>query len=389
MLRIVSIILARGGSKGIPRKNIQLLGGIPLIAHSIKASRNAKMVNKTYVSTEDDEIAQIASKWGAEIIKRPDEFASDKATSESALLHFAECVDFDILVFLQCTSPLTSNQDIDGAIKLYLSGDYGSVLSVTEDHGGFLCGGFTWSDTGNSLNYDYKNRERRQDSIKSYRENGAIYITSRKNLLEYQNRLSRNIGLYIMPSIRSFEIDHYNDLKTLRSLWPNLKQNPLLDEDLEKINVVIFDVDGIFTDGSLYLTEEGKEIIRFSRIDGKGIELLKKAGYTVIVITSENSVITKLRMEKLKVDEIFVNSKDKLKIYEQIKRDRNILDDEICFCGDDIQDLEIIKRVGLSFCPRNAQDSIKKICSFISGYTGGDGFVRDVCNMLLKKNDIE
>ncbi len=214
-IKIVSVIPARGGSKGIPRKNILLVNRKPLIAYAIKASRGSKYVQETYVSTDDREIAQISTKYNAGVINRPKKYATETASSESALLHFSKVVDFDLLVFLQCTSPLTLSKDIDGAVELLLSGKYDSVLSVTENGGGFLCGGFLWSEKGESLNYDFRNRKRRQELGKTYRENGAIYVMSKKGLLKNENRLFGNIGLYIMPRLRSFEIDEIEDFNFL------------------------------------------------------------------------------------------------------------------------------------------------------------------------------
>jgi CMP-N,N'-diacetyllegionaminic acid synthase len=219
--KIVAIIPARGGSKGIPGKNIKLLNGKPLISYAINAAKDSKYINEVYVSTDDDEIAKISSKFGAKILKRPAEFATDTASSESVLLHFAENVDFDILVFLQCTSPLTITQDIDGALELFLSKRYDSVLSVCEDHGGFLCGGFTWDEDGKSVNYDYAKRPRRQDIKKTYRENGAIYIMAKNGLLKYKNRLYGKVGLYKMPRQRSFEIDEKGDFELLEKFMRN------------------------------------------------------------------------------------------------------------------------------------------------------------------------
>src|SRR3989344_5617619 len=109
--KIVAIIPARGGSRGIPHKNIVDLAGKPLIAYSIEAAKNSKYISEVYVSTDDQAIAETSKKFGAKIIKRPAEMATSKAKSEEALLHFAEQVDFDVLVFLQCTSALTISED--------------------------------------------------------------------------------------------------------------------------------------------------------------------------------------------------------------------------------------------------------------------------------------
>ena len=122
-MKIIAIIPARAGSKGIPRKNLKLLNGIPLIAYSIIAANQSKMIEKVIVSTDDNEIAEVSSSYGAEIVLRPNEISNDTAQSEDALLH---CIDFlksnfdyipDLIVFLQATSPLRKKTDIDGAIQ--------------------------------------------------------------------------------------------------------------------------------------------------------------------------------------------------------------------------------------------------------------------------------
>jgi len=385
--RIVAIIPARGGSKGIPHKNIIDLAGRPLISYNIEAAKNSYNIIDVYVSTDDKEIAAVAVKYGAKVIERPLELATDKAKSEEALLHFAENVDFDILVFLQCTSPLTSTEDIDNAIKVYLDGNYDSALSVTLDHGGFLCGSFLWDKDGNSINYDYNNRPMRQDFKMAYRENGAIYITSKENLLKYKNRLSGRVGLYIMPSLKSYEIDDMNDLNFLREIFYIVKKRSdisTLKEKIKPIKMIIFDVDGVFTDGSVYLDKMGKESLKFSRVDGKGIEILRKKNIKTAVITAENSEIVKSRMEKLKIDDIFIGESDKIKIYESLKGKYFLRDENICFVGDDIQDLEPIKAAGLSVCPANAQQEIKNNCDYISILTGGQNFVREICNIIIE-----
>jgi len=385
--RIVAIIPARGGSKGIPKKNIIDLAGKPLIAHNILAAKSSHNIVDVYVSTDDKEIAATAVKYDAKVIERPFEFATDKSKSEEALLHFAEKVNFDILVFLQCTAPLTSAEDIDMAIKTYLDGNYDSVLSVTIDHGGFLCGSFLWDKDGNSINYDYNNRPMRQDFNMAYRENGAIYVTSKENLLKYKNRLSGRVGLYIMPSLRSYEIDDMDDLNFLREIFYVVKKRGsvnYLKEKIKPIKMVIFDVDGVFTDGSVYLDKAGRENLKFSRIDGKGIEILKKQNIKTAIITAENSEIVKLRMEKLKIDDIFIGERDKIKIFGFLKDKYSFEDKNICFAGDDLQDLEPIKTAGLSVCPANAQQDIKNNCDYISALTGGQNFVREICNIIIE-----
>ena len=213
-MKIVSIIPARKGSKGIPNKNIIDLCGKPLIYYAIKASTKS-IVEETWVSSDSEEILNISRNFGAKTIKRPAKLSDDNATSESVLLHFAENVDFDILVFIQCTSPLIEFNDINRGVEKMKTFD--SVLSVTETNQ------FFWNSNGPL--YDLNKRARRQDDIKRYLETGSFFITSKKNLLKSNNRLSGNIGFVEIPKSRAFDIDCYEDLKIVKTLISSKNNN--------------------------------------------------------------------------------------------------------------------------------------------------------------------
>ena len=381
--KIISIIPARGGSKSIPKKNLKLLNGKPLIAYSIEQSLKSKLIDLTYVSTEDQDIKEVSLSYGAKVIDRPEEFATDEASTESVLLHASEFLnyDFDIIVLLQPTSPLRLATQIDEAIELIISQKGDSLLSVFENNS------FLWAKNGTSINYDHKNRPRRQDKDWELVENGSIYITRKEILLKEKNRLGGKILTYLMPRWMSFEIDEQFDFELVEYLLKTKYRELNLDyykKIIKDLKLIIFDVDGVFTDGSVYLDNKNNESLRFSRIDGKGIELLRKKGFDLAVITSENSEIVKSRMEKLKIKDIFIDIKDKIKIYNELKEKYNLEDKNICFLGDDIQDLNILKIVGFSCCPINAQRVVKENSIYNSPFKGGEGFVRDVCNLILE-----
>ncbi len=206
-MKIVSLIPARKGSKGIKNKNLIDLCGKPLIYYSIQASINS-LVEETWVSSDSDEILEISKNLGSKIIKRPKELSEDNSTSESALIHFAKNTDFDILVFIQCTAPLIKSKDINKGIQKMNSFD--SIVSVAETTQMF------WDSNGPL--YDIKNRLRRQNSIRRYLETGSFFITTKKNLLKFNNRLSGNIGFVEIPKYRSFDIDDYDDLRLVKAI---------------------------------------------------------------------------------------------------------------------------------------------------------------------------
>jgi len=225
--KILAIIPARGKSKRLPRKNIKLLSGKPLIAWTIEAAKKSKYVNRVVVSTEDKEIAQISKKWGAEIVNRPKELATDTAKTIDVIFHLLDVLKKEkyypkIVVLLQPTSPLRTFQDIDSAVKLFLNKKCRSVISVFEAEANFwwameikksyLKPFFTWE----------KFFARSQDLPKVYTPNGAIYISTPEILKKYKSFYIKNEILpYIMPKERSIDIDYEIDFKLAELIIKN------------------------------------------------------------------------------------------------------------------------------------------------------------------------
>ena len=209
-MKIVSVILARGGSKGIKKKNIIEIKNKPLIAFAIEASNNS-LVDETWVSTDNEEIAYVSEKYGANILNRPKELATDTSKSEDALVHFANNVDFDILVFIQPTSPLLSETYINDGIKMM--DEYDSVFSAYREH--WIP---RWTLDSKPIDWDIDDRPRRQDVDESYVENGSFYITTKENLLRSNLRYSGKIGVVEMPFGESFQIDTMEDLNLIKKI---------------------------------------------------------------------------------------------------------------------------------------------------------------------------
>ena len=210
-MKTISLILARGGSKGVPQKNIKELNGAPLISYTIEASLNSS-VDETWVSTDCQDIRDIALEHGASVIKRPDKFATCNSKNEDALLHFAEGRDFDLLVSIQPTSPLLLSEDINEGLKL-ISKDCDSVFSATKEHWVPR-----WTLDNQPLNWDIHNRPMRQNMPETYIENGAFWITSKKQLLKSKLRYSGKIKPYPMPLLRSFQIDTLEDFDLIHTI---------------------------------------------------------------------------------------------------------------------------------------------------------------------------
>ena len=209
-MKICSIILARGGSKSIPKKNIIKVGGTPLLYHSAKASLDS-VVDETWVSTDCPEIRKVALDIGCEVIDRPMEISGDNSKSDEALVHFAKNIDFDILVFIQPTSPLIMSEDIDQGLDMM--DKYDSVFSACREH--WIP---RWTLGGTPDGWDVNDRPMRQDVDERYIENGAFYITTRKQLEASGLRYGGKIGVVEMPLQRSFQIDTYDDLELISKL---------------------------------------------------------------------------------------------------------------------------------------------------------------------------
>ena len=220
--RVIAIIPARGGSKGVPKKNIKLFLNIPLIVHSINYANSCKLIDEVYVTTDNMEIAQIASEAGAKTINRPHNLALDKSTTESAIEHALSQLDNqpDLIVLLQPTSPIRPQGSLEKALNIYHNGEYDSLLSISPTHN------FFWKINNDIAepSYDFNNRPRRQDIKEneiSYIENGSLYIFSKEHFDNTKNRLGGKIGYIIFSEEYSTEIDSEKDFLILENYANN------------------------------------------------------------------------------------------------------------------------------------------------------------------------
>jgi len=213
-VNICAIILARGGSKGVPGKNIRPLAGKPLLGWTVEHATQSSRIDRVVVSTDDDAIAAVATTFGAEVMRRPAEFSGDTASSESALLHALdtlrdrESYEPDLVVFMQCTSPLRGRRDLDDAIERYIAEKADSLLSVVPTQK------FFWHETENgpaSLNYEYTERVWHHELPIYYHETGSFYIMRPALLRETGLRLGGEIVMFPMAVESAVDIDTEED----------------------------------------------------------------------------------------------------------------------------------------------------------------------------------
>jgi len=382
---VVLVIPARGGSKGIPLKNIQPVGGISLIGRAIASGLGARLVDHVYVSSDSEVILSEASANGALMHKRGGNSASDQASTEDALIDFLSSLEAhkpDILVYLQCTSPFIKSEDIDRAVGMLLENNsLDTVFSAREDHS------FLWQHSDDQLtavglnHQGYKQRKRRQDLKKTFCEDGAIYALKVDSFVSTGNRFGNAASFIEIENGLPFEIDSLFELEMARLCEPAYpSQFPIS----EKIQLLVSDFDGVMTPDSLYINEQGVESIQCTRSDGMGVSLLRKADVeTVILSTEVNSVVAK-RAEKLKI-ECFHGESIKLDRLRKIAEDRGLEQNQIAYVGNDVNDVECLEWVGLPMIPNNACDSLKKMGFHQLKTSGGNGVIREVATLLVKK----
>lgn len=377
---VIALIPLRGGSKGIPNKNIKSFAGKPLCYWVIEAAYKSKMFSKIIVSTDSEKITNIVHKMNLDIIvhNRPSEFATDISTTESVIKDCLNNFDCDILYTIQATSPLTVANDFIKSYKVFKDEKCDSLLT------GVVMKRFIWSLKDNrSVNYDYKKRPRRQDFIDDYIiENGAFYITKKDIFNTFNNRLGGKIGIYTMDDESLIEIDDITDFEKAESLMINKIKNNFY-KILKNIKLLVIDVDGTLTDSGMYYSNKGEELKKFNTKDGKGLELIRGINVKVVIITGENSNIVKSRAIKLNITDCFLNVKDKKNLLLKICLEQNINLEEVAYIGDDINDLECLKMVGFSACPADSLEVVKKAVKYICKLNGGFGAVRELCDLII------
>ena len=388
----VAFIPVRGGSKSIPLKNIKPICGKPLVYWAVRAACGCQYIDKVYVATDSHQIKETVEsfKHGADaalftkvdIIGRSRESASDTASTEFAMLEFAENYMFDNIVLVQATSPLLQSKDLNRGFEVFSTPGTDSVISVVPQKR------FHWAYNNNGFvtptNYDVFNRPRRQEFEGYLVENGAFYITSRANLIKSKNRVSGHIKAVEMNENTIFEIDEPSDWMIIEAL---MKKNDIyVSKDIPEIKMLLTDCDGCLTDSGMYYSEHGDELKKFNTRDGVGFALLKERGILAGIVTSENVDLNRRRAAKLNLDILESGCKNKAIAVQRISQEKGIELTNIAYIGDDINDLDVIKMVGFGCCPADAVSQVKEASKFITKAKGGEGVIREVAETIIAES---
>jgi N-acylneuraminate cytidylyltransferase len=384
--KVLAVIPARGGSRGIPRKNLRTLGGKPLIVHTIQHAQAATSIDRVVVSTDDDEIGSVARAYGATVVPRPEELSGDTASSESALLHVLdrlrdeESYEPELVVFLQATSPIRRTGEVDGAVEELRRTGADSLFSACRVQG------FVWRREGDSLrslSYDYQRRPRRQDSPEDLVENGSIYVFKPWVLRNTGNRLGGRIASYLMDPLESFQIDEPEDLDLAEQVLA-IRRPASPAPEWGRVALLALDFDGVLTDNGVQVAEGGTEAVRCDRRDGWGIARLQEAGVAVVVISTERNAVVEARCRKLKI-ECFSNCGDKLAVLREFAKRRGLQPEQIAYVGNDENDVACLEWVGLPIAVGDADVGAQRAARFLTRRPGGHGAVREICDLILSQ----
>ncbi len=403
-LEVLAVIPARGGSKGIPRKNIRDFAGYPLIAYSIAAATQSKLVTRTIVSTDDEEIAAVARQYGAETpFLRPAEFAQDNTTDLPVFQHVLSWLKEregyipDVVVQLRPTSPVRPLTCVDDAVNLLLSHpDADSVRGVVEAD---QCPYKMWliDSTSGTMSpllgvegIPEAYNAPRQKLPKAFWQIGHIDAIRPRAIVE-QNSMS---GKVIMPLIMdprfTVDLDNLRDWHQGEQL---VKEGGLQMVDPanqrrsmpSKVSLLVMDFDGVLTDNRVWVNDKGEESIAANRSDSLGLSILKeKTGIECLVISKERNKVVEARCRKMQVP--FIQAvDDKAAALSQVIAEKGLEPSEVIFMGNDTNDLPCFPIAGYTVAPADAHPAVARQADLVLTLNGGHGAVRELCDILLSR----
>ncbi|MFI9249262.1 cytidylyltransferase domain-containing protein [Streptomyces sp. NPDC053069] len=438
--RVLAVIPARGGSKGVPAKNLAPVGGVPLVARAVRECRAARLVTDVVVSTDDQAIAAAAREAGAEVVLRPAAIAGDTATSEAAVLHAMDAHEalhgaaVDVVLLVQCTSPFIVREDIDGVASAVIEDGADTALTVAPFHG------FVWREAadepaghgeppvtgavtgsraaaegptgtagpaagpgtapvaaaavgshavpaptagGHGVNHDKSYRPRRQDRPQDFLETGAAYAMDAAGFRKHRHRFFGRTELVRTDPARVLEIDDPHDLARARALAP------LFDADrpgalpaYDDIDAVVLDFDGTQTDDRVLIDSEGREFVSVHRGDGLGIAALRRSGLKMLILSTEQNPVVAARARKLKLPVLHGIDRKDLAL-KQWCEEQGIAPERVLYVGNDVNDLPCFALVGWPVAVANAHDVVRGAARAVTTVPGGDGAIREIASWIL------
>ncbi|WP_405618325.1 cytidylyltransferase domain-containing protein [Streptomyces sp. NBC_00076] len=392
--RVLAVIPARGGSKGVPAKNLAPVGGVPLVARAVRECRATRLVTDVVVSTDDQAIAAAARQAGAEVVLRPAAIAGDLATSEAAVLHAMDAHEalhgapVDAVLLVQCTSPFILREDIDGVAGAVVENGADTAVTVAPFHG------FIWRDAedgvnsaddtgGYGVNHDKSFRPRRQDRPQDLLETGAAYAMEATGFRKHQHRFFGHTELVRTDPARVLEIDDPHELARARALAPLFDANrPGSLPTADDIDAVVLDFDGTQTDDRVLIDADGKEFVSVHRGDGLGIAALRRSGLGMLILSTEQNPVVAARARKLKIPVLHGIDRKDLAL-KQWCEEQGIAPERVLYVGNDVNDLPCFALVGWPVAVASAHDVVRGAARAVTTVPGGDGAIREIASWIL------
>ena len=374
-----AIIPARGGSKGVSRKNLRQVGGVPLVVRAVRAAQAAS-IDLVVVSTDDDDIAAAAADAGARIVRRPADISGDLATSESAVLHAldelsADGIGVSVVAFVQATSPFIPAEGLRDAVTAVRAGRFDSVFSAYETYG------FLWrrtaEGTAEGINHAASHRPRRQDREPHYLETGAFYVFDATGFRAAGHRFFGRIGIIDVPEQTALEIDDEQQLAAASALAAFVDAPGRIPA-----RAIVTDFDGVHTDDTLLVDQEGYELVRVSRSDGMGVSLLRAAGIPFLILSTETNPVVRARAAKLQAPVIH-SSGDKAAALRDWADQQSVDLAEVAYLGNDVNDLPAMSLVGWPIAVADAHPAVRAQARVVLRSAGGSGAVRELVDRVL------
>ncbi|GAA1418833.1 N-acylneuraminate cytidylyltransferase [Streptomyces thermospinosisporus] len=399
--RVLAVIPARGGSKGVPAKNLAPVGGVPLVARAVRECRAARRVTDVVVSTDDQAIAAAARQAGAEVVTRPAALAGDTATSEAAVLHALDAHEalhhapVDAVLLVQCTSPFLLAEDIDRAAAAVTEQGADTAVTVAPFHGFLWRDGSDVSDGrdgaretaapagGYGVNHDKAFRPRRQDRPEDLLETGAAYAMDAHGFRTHRHRFFGRTALVRTDPARVLEIDDPHDLARARALAPLLDAHrPGALPTADDIDAVVLDFDGTQTDDRVLIDAHGRELVAVHRGDGLGIAALRRSGLRMLILSTEQNPVVAARARKLRVPVLHGIDRKDLAL-KQWCEEQGIAPERVLYVGNDVNDLPCFALAGWPVAVGSAHDAVRGAARAVTTAPGGAGAIREIAGWLL------
>jgi N-acylneuraminate cytidylyltransferase len=400
---ILALIPARGGSKSIPRKNIRDLGGYPLIAYSIAAALQSDLVQRVVVSTDNAEIAEIARDYGAENpFMRPSDLARDETLDlpvfQHALQWFAENEDYhpDIVIQLRPTSPFRPIACVDEAVEILLRNPHADSVRGIVPSGQNPFKMWRISETGQmkpliESEFDEPYNMPRQKLPATFWQTGHIDVI-RREVIQKGSMSGDVIFPMLIDPRYSIDLDTLLDWEWAEWRLKNPKlqivrpakahrHRPIPDT----VELLILDFDGVMTDNRVYLNQDGIEMVAANRGDGMGIELLLKNGTKVMILSTEKNPVVSARAQKLKIP-VIQGVGNKGEVLHNLLLERGINSQNTVYLGNDVNDLPCFPIVGCAVAVADSHPKVIAQADFVLSKKGGDGAVRELCDILLERS---